>query len=47
MREAPQKKAGRALIFHDAALYYLGSKYFRELGYGHLYTAMLRAEAEV
>ena len=32
---------------HDVAHYYLGSKYFRELGYGKLYTAMLRAEAEV
>ena len=32
---------------HDVAHYYLGSKYFRELGYGNLYTAMLRAEAEV
>ena len=32
---------------HDVAHYYLGSKYFRELGYGGLYTAMLRAEAEV
>jgi hypothetical protein len=28
------------------AHYYLGSKYFAELGYGTLYTAMLRAEAE-
>ena len=33
--------------YHDVAHYYLGSKYFRELGYGDLYTAMLRAEAEV
>ena len=32
---------------HDLAHYYLGSKYHRELGYGHLYTAMLRAEAEI
>lgn len=32
--------------YHDVAHYYLGSKYFRELGYGNLYTAMLRAEAE-
>ena len=32
---------------HDVAHYYLGAKYFRELGYGDLYTAMLRAEAEV
>ncbi len=32
---------------HDAAHYYLGSKYFEELGYEHLYTAMLRAEAEL
>jgi hypothetical protein len=32
--------------YHDVAHYYLGSKYFRELGYGSLYTAMLRAEAE-
>ena len=33
--------------YHDVAHYCLGSKYFRELGYGDLYTAMLRAEAEV
>ena len=32
---------------HDVAHYYLGSKYFRELGYGDLYTGMLRAEAEL
>ena len=32
---------------HDVAHYYLGSKYHDELGYGGLYTAMLRAEAEV
>jgi hypothetical protein len=31
---------------HDVAHYYLGAKYFPELGYGSLYTAMLRAEAE-
>lgn len=31
---------------HDVAHYYLGSKYFTELGYGNLYIAMLRAEAE-
>jgi hypothetical protein len=31
---------------HDVAHYYLGSKYFAELGYRDLYTAMLRAEAE-
>ena len=31
---------------HDVAHYYLGSKYFREVGYADLYTAMLRAEAE-
>ena len=31
---------------HDVAHYYLGSKYFRELGHADLYTAMLRAEAE-
>ena len=31
---------------HDVAHSYLGAKYFPELGYGHLYTAMLRAEAE-
>jgi hypothetical protein len=29
------------------AHYYLGAKYFDELGYEHLYTAMLRAEAEL
>lgn len=33
--------------YHDVAHYYLGSKYFDELGYDNLYTAMLRAEAEV
>ncbi len=32
---------------HDVAHYYLGAKYYPELGYTHLYTAMLRAEAEV
>jgi len=32
--------------YHDVAHYYLGAKYFGELGYGRLYTAMLRAEAE-
>ncbi len=31
---------------HDAAHYYLGSKYFEELEYAGLYTAMVRAEAE-
>jgi hypothetical protein len=40
---------GKQRVFvhlHDVAHYYLGSKYFPELGYGSLYTAMLRAEAE-
>ncbi|MEA2625825.1 MAG: hypothetical protein QOD06_1870 [Candidatus Binatota bacterium] len=32
---------------HDVAHYYLGSKYHREVGYDGLYTAMLRAEAEL
>lgn len=32
--------------WHDVAHYYLGSKYYAELGYTDLYTAMLRAEAE-
>jgi len=32
---------------HDVAHYYLGSKYFEELGYENLYGAMLRAEAEL
>jgi hypothetical protein len=32
---------------HDVAHYYLGSKYFSELGYSGLYTGMLRAEAEL
>jgi hypothetical protein len=32
---------------HDVAHYYLGAKYFDEVGYEGLYTAMLRAEAEV
>ena len=31
---------------HDVAHYYLGSKYYAELGYTDLYTAMLRAESE-
>jgi len=31
---------------HDVAHYYLGAKYFDELGYENLYTAMLRAELE-
>ena len=31
---------------HDVGHYYLGAKYYEELGYGDLYTAMLRAEAE-
>lgn len=35
------------LHLHDVAHYYLGSKYFSELGYSGLYTAMLRAEAEL
>jgi len=35
------------LHLHDLAHYYLGSKYHVELGYDHLYTAMLRAEAEI
>jgi len=35
------------LQLHDVAHYYLGSKYFRELGYPDLYTGMLRAEAEL
>jgi hypothetical protein len=40
---------GRERVFihlHDVAHYYLGAKYFPELGYQSLYTAMLRAEAE-
>jgi hypothetical protein len=32
--------------YHEVAHYYLGSKYFDELGYWGLYTAMLRADAE-
>ena len=31
---------------HDVAHYYLGSKYFDELGYSDLYVGMLRAESE-
>lgn len=31
---------------HDVGHYYLGAKYYDELGYGDLYSAMLRAEAE-
>jgi hypothetical protein len=37
---------GTFVHLHDVAHYYLGSKYFDELGYTDLYTAMLRAEAE-
>lgn len=38
----------RAFVhLHDVAHYYLGSKYYAELGYSELYTAMLRAEAEL
>ncbi len=38
----------RAFVhLHDVAHYYLGSKYYTELGYTELYTAMLRAEAEL
>jgi hypothetical protein len=33
--------------YHDVAHYYLGSKYFPELGYDGLYKAMLRAEKDV
>jgi hypothetical protein len=32
---------------HDVAHYYLGSKYFPELGYDGIYIGMLRAEAEL
>ena len=38
----------RAFVhLHDVAHYYLGAKYYTELGYTELYTAMLRAEAEL
>ncbi len=38
----------RAFVhLHDVAHYYLGAKYYPELGYTELYTAMLRAEAEL
>ncbi len=38
----------RAFVhLHDVAHYYLGAKYYAELGYTELYTAMLRAEAEL
>ncbi len=38
----------RAFVhLHDVAHYYLGAKYYTELGYTNLYTAMLRAEAEL
>jgi hypothetical protein len=37
----------RAFVhLHDVAHYYLGAKYFAELGYTDLYAAMLRAGAE-
>lgn len=32
---------------HDVAHYYLGAKYWEELDYSHLYTGILRAEAEL
>jgi hypothetical protein len=38
---------GTWVHYHDVAHYYLGSKYFRELGYSGLYTAMVRAEGEM
>jgi hypothetical protein len=38
---------GRFVHQHDVAHYYLGSKYFAELGYGRLYDAALQAEAEL
>ncbi len=37
----------RFVHLHEVAHYYLGSKYFGELGYSDLYTAMLRAEVEL
>ncbi len=37
---------GSWIHFHDVAHYYLGSKYFAELGYGDLYVGLLRAEQE-
>jgi hypothetical protein len=39
-------RAGAWVHQHDVAHYYLGSKYFGELGYGRLYVAAVRAEAE-
>ena len=44
---APQPGSRVYVHLHDAAHYYLGGKYFDELGYTDLYTAMLRAEAEL
>ncbi len=38
---------GTFVNWHDFSHYYLGSKYYNELGYTGLYTAMLRAEAEI
>lgn len=37
---------GSWIQYHDVAHYYLGSKYFHELGYQRLYVALLRAEEE-
>lgn len=37
---------GSWIQYHDVAHYYLGSKYFSELGYERLYVAALRAEEE-
>ncbi len=40
--------AGQRFVYlHNVAHYYLGSKYYGELGYTGLYTALLRAEVEL
>jgi hypothetical protein len=38
--------AGRPLHLHDFFHYYVGSKYFRELGYTHLYQCMAVADVQ-
>jgi hypothetical protein len=37
---------GLFVHLHDVAHYYLGAKYYEQLGHADLYTAMLRAESE-
>jgi len=43
----PKVKRHRAFHFHDFFHYYLGAKYFREVGYLHLYDCVALADREV